>query len=140
MSCTLDHTAPAAATLSTLAFWISFPVTLLLLGVALFTGLTHRRRAHLVCGPVALVSLGIAIVFAVLMGKLRVFPPQEMRLHRMIATTAGLLAILVAVTGIWLYYSPRMRKVHKALVLVFIVAALGASGTGIWVFTLSTPR
>lgn len=123
----------------TLAFWISFPVTLLLLVAALVTGLTRKRKVHLVLGPLALVSLTIAIVLAVLMGKTRVFPPEEMRIHRMIATTAGVLAILVALTGIRLVYSPRARLAHKIVVFVFMVAALAASGTGIWVFTLSKP-
>ena len=124
----------------TLAFWIAFPVTLVLLGCALVTGLTRRRRLHLKLGPLALLSLLVAIVLAVEMGRMRVFPEAEMRIHKVIALIASSLAIAVAITGLWLIKNPRVRRLHKVCVLFFLCAAVVASGTGIWVFTLSTPR
>lgn len=119
------------------AFWISFLVTLALLFAALRTGLSRQRRRHLWLGPVAMVSLTVAIVLAVLMGKVRQFPEEPMRIHRYIATTASVLGLLVIATGIWLWRSPRPRRLHRYVVFAFLAAAVAASSTGVWVFALS---
>jgi hypothetical protein len=124
----------------TLAFWISFAITLLLLVAALVTGFTHRRSVHLWLGPSAVVALVVAIVLAVLMGRLRVFPEGPMRVHRVFATTAGILAVVVVATGLRLVRRPEGRKMHRAAVLTFMAFALAASGTGVWAFSLSVPR
>ncbi len=121
-------------------FWIVFPITLALLIGALWTGSRGIRRVHLILAPVSLVFLGVAILLAVRMGQTRNFPPDEMRIHRMFATSAALLALPVIASGLALFRSPRWRRVHRVCVILFFFTALVATGTGVWVFTMSTPK
>lgn len=121
-------------------FWVSFLLTLIALAGALYSGWSGQRRWHLVLGPLTLALLSVAVVFAVLMGQVRHFPQDIMRIHRPIAVTAGLFGVLVAVTGVVLWRTGRARRAHFVLVLLFSVAAVAASGTGIWAFTQSSPR
>ncbi len=121
-------------------FWTLFPITLALLIGALWTGCRKIRRVHLVLAPLSLVFLGVAIILAVRMGRTRIFPPDEMRTHRMIATAAALLVLPVIASGLALVRSPRWRRVHRVCVILFFFTALVATGTGVWVFTMSTPR
>jgi hypothetical protein len=124
----------------TVWFWIVFPITLVMLSGALWTGRTKRRRVHLRLAPLSMVFLAVSIFFAVRMGQLRNFPPDEMRIHRAIAVTAALLALPVILSGVALFRSPSWRRVHRIAVTLFLVAALAASATGVWVFSLSTAR
>lgn len=120
-------------------FWTVFPITLVLLFGTLWTGRTKRRWVHLRLAPLSLVFLGLAIWMAIRMGQARVFPEDEMAIHRPIATLAAVLVVPVIGSGIALFRSPAWRPVHRVCVTLFMVAALAATGTGIWVFTLSTP-
>lgn len=121
-------------------FWIFFLLTLVALVGALYSGWSGQRRWHLVLGPLTLGLLVLAIVFAVLMGQVREFPRDIMRIHRPIALSAGLCGVMVAVTGCMLWRTGRARRAHFVLVLLFSVAAVVASTTGIWAFTQSSPR
>ena len=121
-------------------FWTLFPATLVLLIGALWSGRTGRRRLHLRLAPLAMVFLALAIWMAVRMGQARVFPEQEMGIHRLIAILAAVLVAPVIGSGIALSRSGKWRRLHRVCVTVFMIAALAATGTGIWVFSLSVPR
>ncbi len=123
-----------------LLFWIAFVVTLLLLGGALWTGWSRRRRLHLVVAPLGLVALGVAILLAEQLGRTREFPPTVLAIHLFFAKTGALLALPVVATGVLLLRNPRWRRLHRIAVLLFAAGALTATATGIWMFSLSTPK
>ena len=120
-------------------FWTVFPITLVLLSSAVWTGRRSRRRIHLRLAPLSLAFLGLAIWMAIRMGQARVFPEEVMAIHRPIATLAAVLVVPVIGSGIALYRSEAWRRVHRICVTVFLGAALTATGTGIWAFSMSTP-
>ena len=65
---------------------------------------------------------------------------DELRTHLWFAKTAAGLAVLVAVTGVYLWRTGRGRRVHFWCVVAFLVGTVVATGTGIWAFSLSTLR
>jgi hypothetical protein len=123
-----------------LGFWVSFALTVVALALALVTGRRGRRRAHLVVGPLALVLLAIAILFAEKLASVRSFPPGALAVHLVFAKTGALLALPVIVTGLLLLRNPRWRRAHWCCVLLFLAGVLTATGTGAWVFARSTPQ
>lgn len=125
---------------STLPFWIAFVVTVLLVGASLVTGLTRRRRLHLVLGPLTMVSLTIAIVLTEELLRNYTFPEDVKRTHLIFAKAGGLLALPVILTGLWLWRSERARLWHRIAVIVWLVGVLTATGTGLWMFSLGTTR
>lgn len=118
-------------------FWLAFSTTVGLLVVSLVSGLLGRRRVHLVTGPLTIVMLGIAVLMTEQLMRGYRFPPEEMRVHLMIAKTAAALALVVVGTGLWLWRRPAARVWHRWTVWLFVVLTLTATGTGIWVFCLS---
>lgn len=142
-SASLPAAAGSAAS-DTVLFWVFFALTLAGLGTALWMGLRRRRRAHLRFAPVALVLLGVTIFFAERMGRARVFPAEQMRIHLWFAKSAALLVLPVLASGIVLARrpgpAPRARRAHRVCVALFLLAAVVATGTGIWVFSLSRPQ
>lgn len=121
-------------------FWASFATTLVLLVVAIVAALRRKRKIHLVAGPLAIVSLAITVVFTERLVKTREFPPEELGIHLWFAKSGGVLALLVAISGVLLAFQPRLRKVHRVFVVLFLLVTLVATGTGIWVFQLSSPK
>jgi len=125
---------------STVPFWIAFVVTVVLLVVALFTGFTRKRKAHLWLGPLTIVSLGVAIWFTEQLMSHYTFPEYELGIHLVFAKAGGLLAIPVAISGIWLWRTERARKWHRILVFVWLASVLLATGTGLWMFGLGEAK
>jgi hypothetical protein len=123
----------------TALFWLTFSLAVGALLAALWTGVTARRRLHLVVAPAALVLLAVAVGLAVRMGAERAFPEAAMAVHRPIAQAAGLLALLVAATGVVLWRSGRGRRLHLIAVVLFVLAALAATGSGVWCFLQAPP-
>lgn len=120
--------------MTALLFWVLFGATLVLLVVALVSGLRRRRRVHLVAGPAALVALTGAVLATEQLVSLYSFPEDILRVHLICAKTAGVLALVVAATGVWLWKRPAARRWHRLAVFVFLGGAVIATGTGLWMF------
>jgi hypothetical protein len=124
----------------TLPFWTAFAATLLLLALALATGLRRRRRLHLVVAPLAMGMLALTIVLTEELVRSYAFAPDDLAFHLRFAKTAGVLALAVVATGIWLWRRPAARRWHRIAVWTFLAAAVVATGTGIWLFARGEPR
>lgn len=125
---------------TTTVFWTCFSLTLLTLGAAFVAGLRGARRLHLVIAPLSLALLTVTVLLTEALTSARLFPEQELRIHLWFAKAAGALAILVAVTGVFLWRTGRGRRCHFWCVVVFLVGAVVATGTGLWAFSLSSLR
>jgi uncharacterized membrane protein YozB (DUF420 family) len=123
---------------STVPFWTAFIVTVLLLVVALFTGFTRRRKAHLWLGPLTIISLACTILVVERLSSHYTFQPEELAFHLIFAKAGGLMAIPVVVTGIWLWRSERARKWHRIMVYLWLASVVTATGTGLWMFSHGT--
>ena len=123
-----------------LGFWLAFGAAVLLLAVALVSGLRRRRRLHLVVAPLAMVALALAIVATEQLLRSYTFPADDLRFHLRFAKTAGLLALPVIGTGLWLWRRPAARRWHRLAVWAFVLATAAATCTGIWLFTRATLR
>ena len=124
---------------STSLFWISFSLTFGLLLATLWAGWRGARKLHLRLAPVALLSLTGTVLITEWLAKARVFPEGEMAVHLVFAKSAGVLALVTAGSGVYLWRTGRGRRLHRWVVALFLLATLVATGTGIWVFSLSTP-
>lgn len=125
---------------STVPFWIAFAVTVLMIGMALVTGFGRKRKAHLWLGPLTIVAMAIAIVLTEQLMSNYTFPADELAVHLVFAKAGGLMAIPVAITGIWLWRSEKARVWHRVLVFLWLASVLTATGTGLWMFALGTPK
>src|SRR5262249_46842426 len=76
-------------------FWLAFLCSVLLLAVALVSGLRGGRRLHLVAGPLAMVALVVAVACTGQLMASYSFPPDDLRFHLGFAKTAGSLALPV---------------------------------------------
>ena len=124
----------------TILFWIFLPLTLAGLCAAVFTGKRGKRRLHLILAPSTLGLLAVTIFLAEQMGRVRIFPEDELRIHLWFAQSAAVLALPVIFTGIMLVRRPGWRRVHFVCVLLFLAVAVTATCTGVWAFSLSTPK
>ena len=121
-------------------FWISFAITLLLVGGTVFTGLSHRRRVHVGFALCTVASLIGTIVLAERLGAARNFPAAEMRVHLWFAKSAALAVVPVVLTGVALWRWRRARWAHRAAVALFLLLTVIATATGTWAYGLSTPK
>lgn len=122
------------------AFFTALFITVALMLAALWTGLRRHRRPHLWLGPLCVLGLVIAVLLALQLGREYAFPPGPMSIHRVFATAAGLLGVLVALTGLLLLRRPGARIWHRRIVFGFVATALGATGTGLWMWTGAVPK
>ena len=122
----------------TLPFWLAFVATVLLIVLALITGLGRKRKVHVWLGPATIVALAIAIVLTEQLMRNYTFPKEELAFHLVFAKAGGLLAIPVVITGIWLWRSEAARRWHRAALWFWLVAVLMSTGTGLWMFSLGT--
>jgi hypothetical protein len=118
----------------TLPFWLAFTATVGLLIGALWSAWVRRRRLHLVLGPCTIVALAVAILLTEQLMRQYEFPAEALQFHLYFAKAGGLLALPVAVTGVWLWRSESGRWWHRIAVIVWLVAVLLATGTGLWLF------
>jgi hypothetical protein len=125
---------------STVPFWIAFVVTVVLLVVSLFTGFTRKRKAHMWLGPLTIVSLAITIWYTEQLARQYTFPAEELAIHMVFAYAGALVAIPVAISGIWLWRTERARKWHRLIVFLWLACVLTATATGLWMFDLGTVK
>lgn len=107
--------------------------------VTLILGLKKRRRAHLVSAITTTVLLAVTVVFALLLGRVRDFPPDQMAIHKIFSHSATYTFLAVVLTGVMLWNAPGWRWVHRTCIALFLLATLAATCTGLWVYSLSTP-
>lgn len=88
----------------------------------------------------SVLTLAVAIVFAELMARERVFPQEAMRVHLVFAKAAGFAVVPVVVTGLLLLRRPGVRRWHLRAVWLFLLLAAAATVTGVYAFTGSMPR
>ena len=122
----------------TIAFWIAFVATVLLLVGALYTGWKRRRGAHLFLGPLTIVMLAVTIWLTEQLMRCYTFPADELAFHLIFAKAGGLLALPVVITGIWLWRNERARVWHRTAVILWLVSVVTATTTGLWMFSLGT--
>ena len=115
-------------------FWTALVSTVVLMALALVSGLQRKRRAHLVAGPASMASLVVAILLTEKLARLYAFDPDIQRIHLVCAKAGGLLAIPVVLTGVLLWRRPSTRWLHRWAVWIFVVATLVATATGVWMF------
>lgn len=123
----------------TVMFFVFLGLTVLGIVSTLFLGLKKRRRAHLTSAVSTTVLLVITVVFALMLGKVRDFPPDEMAFHKIFSHASAYSLLAVAITGMGLWRAPSWRWLHRICIAVFLLSALTATCTGLWVFSLSTP-
>lgn len=116
-------------------FWVALATTVVLLVVALASGMRGRRRLHLVAGPLAMVSLVAAVLLTELVSRRYAFDADVKAIHLVCAKIGGLLALPVVLTGLWLWRSEKARLLHRVAVWLFVVATLVATATGVWMFS-----
>ncbi len=124
----------------TTAFLIFLGATVVAIVLTVLAGLRKRRRAHLVRAITTVVLLAITIYFAYQMDTERVFPVEEMKIHRIFSRSIACIVPLLVFTGAMLWRRPGWRPAHRLFIVLFLVDALCAAVTGIWVLYLSVPR
>lgn len=123
---------------SVIWFWVALGATVALLALALFTGLRRTRRTHLMAGPAAMGALVVAVLMTENLSRRYEFEANAKAIHLVCAKTGGILALLVVLTGVWLWRNPRVRRLHAFTVWLFVTGTLVATGTGIWMFSTGT--
>ena len=121
-------------------FWLAFVATVVLLGLAAWSGKTHRRRLHFIFAPLGVLALATAIVLTERLSRAYEFPPEEMKIHLALAKSAAGLVLLAVVSGLAAVKRPVALRLHKVAVMLAVVLILTATCTGIWVFSLAEPR
>ncbi len=121
-------------------FWISFSITLTLLGATVCTGFLRRRKLHLALALATVAFLTVTVLLTEALLRAVDFPKREMGIHLVFAKTAALLVLPVAGTGILTWKRAKWRRVHLGCVVAFLLVAVAAAGTGLWAYSLATPR
>jgi hypothetical protein len=125
----------------TVGFPLFLGATVVLLGAVVWTGLTARVAIHIPLVALTLVSLALAIYFALGLGRLYdlkaagAITPTHMVIAR-IATASYLLPI---VTGVMTLRSRKHRRLHFWMAMLVIVLTVVTAITGTWMLLLS-PR
>lgn len=115
-------------------FVANLVLTVLLLGLTIHAGLTHRRRRHYVLVALTVLCLFAAIVQAELYGRGFHFEPWRLRVH--LACAFGALAMLPGVvwSGLGLARGRLPRLRHRRWVIRFVSFAVLAIGTAGFMF------
>jgi len=108
-------------------------LTVVLLGLDVWTGLRARRRLHIPLVVLTLASLGVAIFYAERLGQLydldaagAIYP-----IHLMLAKVATAAYLLPVVTGVGLLAGRGRRRAHRMVAFVTIALTLATAGTGV---------
>lgn len=124
------------------AFALSLVCTLALVAVALFTGKTGRRRAHVAFVVVAVVSLVITILCAERLGRAYDLKAAGTitPVHLTIAKLATLAFLGPVLTGARLWRHPAARVWHRRAILLALGLTVLAIGTGTWMILAAPLR
>ena len=124
-----------------LAFFLAFGVTLLCLGLVVYTGLRARVRLHIALVVAALTALGTAIFFAVRLGRYYDLEAAGTitDVHLFIAKLTTALYVLPLTTGVMTLYNRRHKRLHFRLAIVVLTLTVVTAVTGTWML-LAAPR
>lgn len=123
------------------SFALAFGVTLIALGVVVWSGLRANRRVHIPAVGFTLASLGVTIYYAYQLGhtldlaSAGVITPIHLTLAR-VATVALLLPIA---TGIRTLFVPSGRKLHARLAWFALALVVATAITGVIMVSLAQP-
>lgn len=113
-------------------FLLVFGATLALLGADLATGLTGRRRAHLVCVAFTVAGLAGSVVLAISFGRAYVFQPIIHGIHRTLATSVVVLVLPMLATGLTILAGRAgARPLHRRFAFLLLGVAVAATLTGV---------
>lgn len=109
-------------------------LTVLLIGIDLWTGFRGNRRVHVPFAVATVVCFGIAVWFAERVGSYWHFESTYLGIHLTAAWSGTVLALLTVLTGI-LHLKGRIARLwHKRMALLFVAFALIATGTAFLMF------
>ena len=123
------------------SFALAFGVTLIALGVVVWSGLRAKRRVHIPAVGFTLAALGVTIYYAYRLGHVLdlqsagVITPIHLTLAR-VATVALLLPV---VTGIRTLFVPGGRKLHARLAWFALALVVATAITGVIMVSLAQP-
>ncbi len=120
--------------LNTAAFLANLALTVVLLGLTLWSGRRGRRPLHYCMVAATLLSLTGAIAQAEIYGRDFRFDPLRLRIHLACAFTAIGLVPFAAVTGWRLRTRPEARRAHQRAVGAFVAVTGLAIATAGWMF------
>ncbi|TAH35960.1 MAG: hypothetical protein EYC70_11975 [Planctomycetota bacterium] len=115
-------------------FIANLALTVVLLGLTIHAGLTHRRRRHYVLVALTVTALAAAIVQAELYGRGFRFEPWRLGVHLACAFSALATLPGVAWSGLGLARARVRRVVHRRWVSAFVTLALLAIATAGFMF------
>ncbi len=107
--------------MNTPLFLLNLGLTVLLVGLSLWTGKRGVRRQHYLTVVVALVSLALAILQADLYGHGFEFVRWKLGVHLSFATACLLSIPFVALSGLALRHHPQARPRHRRCILAFLI-------------------
>jgi hypothetical protein len=110
------------------------------LGFAVWTGRTHRQKAHLCSVAVSSVLFVITVGVAELLGRAYTFDPTALRVHLWFAHAATLALVATVVTGIFRLRRGTAVRAHRGSVAAFFVLLALAIGTGALMLRTGNPR
>ena len=110
------------------------------LGCAVWTGRTHRRKAHLYAVGASSVLFVITVGIAEMLGRAYTFDPMALRVHLWCAHAATLALLATVVTGVFRLWRGTAVRAHRGSVAAFFVLLALAIGTGAWMLRSGSPR
>jgi len=121
------------------SFAINLVITVVLLVIALWAGMTKRRGMHIAFAILTVGSLALAIRQAGLYGDGFVVPRDRLKIHLGFAFTAlGLLPLAMG-TGALLIGNEKWRGIHRLLAWSFVVVTVIAMSLALWMLS-GAPR
>ena len=115
-------------------FCLFLLLTLGFLAGAVSTGLRAMRRVHLVCVGSALTCLGLAIHYALGVGKLYDLAAAGWitPVHMWMAKVATASYLLPIASGLRTIYHPPTRKLHRKIAFLVLSLSVATAITGTW--------
>ncbi len=121
-------------------FFIALVATVVFLASVVWTGKTHRRKAHYWSVGFAVVGLGFAIFYAERIGRLWSFPAVPLRIHLSLAYTATVMTVVATVSGLLHVFHKLTRRAHARMAWLALVCIVLATCTGVWIFLVGAPK
>lgn len=124
-----------------LGFLCSLAVTLLVLGVTVWSGVKARLKVHLPAVATAVVCLGVTIYFAERLGEEYDLDKSGAikGVHLFLAKLATLAYLMPLVSGVLTLRDRRHRRLHLVLALVTLLLTVAAAVTGTWMVLAAEP-
>jgi hypothetical protein len=125
-----------------IGFSAALGLTLLLLGLVVYTGLRARRRAHLIGVAGALLALATAIYYAEQLGEHYDLESAGWikDVHLLMAKLAVIAYLLPIASGLVTLRRPKTRPLHRRLAFLTLFLTIATAVTGTIMLYKATPR